>query len=64
MDRIGCHRLNFVEHPERQRDTFVSKSKAPVTGHARAPPAAARVCIQIASVMLTVDDKPTVMGAR
>ena len=27
-DRTGCHRLDLLEHPERQRDTFVSDSKA------------------------------------
>ena len=29
-DRAGRHCLDLVEHPERQRDTFVSDSKAPV----------------------------------
>src|SRR6516165_510918 len=29
-DRTGSHRLDLVEHPELQGDTFVSDSKAPV----------------------------------
>ena len=29
-DRAGRHCLDFVKHPERQRDTFVPDSKAPV----------------------------------